>query len=314
MRKNPAAVVILALPGVVLFDLAVPLQVFADADQRERYTVTVAGVRPGAVDAALGPPVTVAVGLEALDGLAPTDTVVVPGFCPRDTPPSVAAALAATSARVVSVCTGAFALAAAGLLDGRRATTHWTRVAELARRHPAVEVAQDVLYIDHGDVATSAGLAAGIDLCLHLFRRDHGADAAAAVARHLVVAPHRDGVQAQLVDTPMPVPGDGLAPTCTWVLERLDQPLTVGDLAAHARVAPRTLARRFREETGTSPGAWLAAQRVLRARRLLETTDLGVEDVAARSGLGTAANLRLHLARTVHASPTTYRRTYRGNP
>ena len=315
MRKDPASpqrLVILALPGVVLFDLAVPLQVFAHADQRERYAVTVAGARAGTVGAALGPPVTVEHGLGVLDR---ADTVVVPGFSPRDTPDPVVDALAeaAGHARIVSICTGAFALAAAGLLDGRRATTHWEHVAELARRHPSVEVAHDVLYVDHGDVATSAGLAAGIDLCLHLLRRDRGADAATAVARRLVVAPHRDGTQAQLVGAPMPAPGVGLAATCAWALERLDRPLGVDDLAAHAGVAPRTLARRFRDETGASPGAWLLGQRVHRARRLLETTDLGVDDVASRSGLGTAANLRLHLSRTVRTSPTAYRRTYRGS-
>lgn len=220
---------------------------------------------------------------------------------------------AGRGARVVSVCTGAFALAASGLLDGLRATTHWRDAAELAARHPAVDVDPDVLYVDAGHVLTSAGVAAGIDLCLHLVRSDYGAEAAARIARRMVVAPHREGRQAQYVQRPLPSSGAGLAATCAWALERLAEPLTVPAMAAHAGWAPRTFARRFLAETGNTPLRWLAAQRLLEARRLLETTDLAVDQVAARSGLGTPANLRLHLARDANTTPTAYRRTYRGH-
>jgi AraC family transcriptional activator FtrA len=253
-------------------------------------------------------------GLEALDV---ADTVVVPGYAPHAEPPaSVLEALRAVAdrgARVVSVCTGAFALAAAGLLDGRRATTHWKDADELATRYPDVDVDADVLYVDAGAVLTSAGVAAGIDLCLHLVRADFGEQAAARIARRMVVAPHRDGGQAQLLQRPLPSRGTGLAATCAWALERLAEPLTVADLAHHAGWAPRTFVRRFRAETGTAPLRWLIAQRLLEARRLLEVTDLPVEHVAARCGLGTAANLRLHLARDAATTPTAYRRAYQGS-
>lgn len=185
--------------------------------------------------------------------------------------------------------------------------------AELARRHPAVRVDPDVLYVADDLVMTSAGVAAGIDVCLHLVRLDHGADVAARVARRMVVAPHRDGGQAQYIRRPLPRVGGGLAATCDWALGRLDEPLTVTDLAARAGWSPRTLARRFVAETGTTPLRWLSAQRVLEARRLLESTDLSVDQVARRCGLGTAANLRLHLSRDAATTPSAYRRTFRGS-
>jgi len=260
-------------------------------------------------------------GLEALNS---ADTVIVPGYEPGgepgdepgdEPPPAVLHALQAAAsrgARVVSVCTGAFALAAAGLLDGRRATTHWRAATELAARYPQVEVDPVVLYVDDGRVATSAGVAAGIDLCLHLVRTDHGADAADRVARRMVVAPHRDGGQAQYLQRVAPPSGTGLAGTCAWALERLAEPSTVRDLARHAGWAPRTFARYFLAETGTTPLRWLTAQRLLETRRMLEVSDLSVEQIAARCGLGTAANLRLHLARDIGTTPTAYRRTYQG--
>jgi transcriptional regulator GlxA family with amidase domain len=214
-------------------------------------------------------------------------------------------------ARIASICTGAFVLAAAGLLDGRRATTHWMHAELLARRHPRVHVDPDVLYIDHGDVLTSAGKAAGLDLCLHLVRLDHGSTVANALARRLVVPPHRDGGQAQFIQAPVPSNGDGgLGGLLNWALERLDEPLTVTDLARAARVSERTLARQFRAATGTTPLRWLLTQRVHRAQELLETTDLGVEQVAARTGLGTAATLRRHFHRTVGVPPDAYRRAF----
>jgi transcriptional regulator GlxA family with amidase domain len=217
---------------------------------------------------------------------------------------------------MVSICTGAFALAQAGLLDGRRATTHWRHAHQLRERFPHVRVEPDVLYVDEGDVLTSAGVAAGIDLCLHLVRRDLGAAEANRVARRIVVAPHRAGGQAQFVERPVSdVPAAGLAATRAWMLERLDTPLTVADLARHAGYAPRTFARRFRAETATTPLAWLLDQRALAARRLLEETDLPVEQVAARCGFGTAAGFRAHFRRALRTSPSAYRAAFRaGQP
>lgn len=306
-------VVALALARVVAFDLTIPAQVFGHEDQRGRYTFTVCSPTPGVVPSTTGPAVYVASGLEAL---AAADTVVVPGFSPLEPPdqPVLEALRAAADrgTRLIAVCTGAFALAAAGLLDGRRATTHWQFARELAQRHPLVDVDPDVLFVDGGAVMTSAGVAAGIDLCLHVVRLDHGADAASRIARRMVVAPHREGGQAQFIQRPVPAPGNGLATTCAWALDRLAEPLTVCALAAHAGYAPRTFARRFVQETGTTPLRWLAAQRLLKARQLLEETDLAVDQIAARCGIGTAANLRLHLARDAGTTPTAYRRTYRG--
>ncbi|MFB9209151.1 helix-turn-helix domain-containing protein [Nonomuraea spiralis] len=303
-------VVAVVLPEVVAFDLSIPAEVFGD---KEHYSFAVCAQSPGPVPSTSGFDVYASQGLDAL---ATADTVVVPGYAPLDDPPSpVLAALRAAAergARVVSVCTGAFALAAAGLLDGLRATTHWMDAAELATRHPAVDVDPDLLYIDHGRIATSAGFAAGIDLCLHLVRADHGAETAVQVARRLVVAPHREGGQAQFLRRPLPADGGGMAAVCAWALDRLGEPLTVADLARRAQSSPRTFARHFVAETGTTPLRWLTAQRLLEARRLLESTDLPVDEVARRCGLGTAANLRLHMSRDASTSPVAYRRAYRG--
>ncbi|KGI82906.1 AraC family transcriptional regulator [Actinopolyspora erythraea] len=300
---------VLALPGVVLFDLAIALEVFDN--QPDRYTTTVCAPSSGPVPSTGPVPVHAAAGLTSL---VEADTVIVPGFNPRDVPArEVLAALhdaAERGARVISICTGAFALAPTGLLDQRSATTHWYYTDELAQRYPRVQVDPDVLYVDHGDIASSAGMAAGIDLCLHLVRRDHGADAATDIARRMVVPPHRRGGQAQLLDRPLPPNGDTLAETCAWAREHLDQRLTVADLAQHAGYAPRTFARHFRAQTGTTPLRWLTAQRIHQARRLLEQTDRTVTDIARNVGLGTAANLRAQLARDAHTSPNAYRRTY----
>jgi transcriptional regulator GlxA family with amidase domain len=307
------AVVALALPAVEAFDLAIPAQVFADPGLPRRYEFTVCAPAPGMVPSTAGFSVHADHGLEALAG---ADTVVVPGFLPLDDPDErVCAALraaAARGARVVSVCTGAFALAAAGLLDHRRATTHWAYAGQLAARYPAVKVDPDVLWVDEGMVLTSAGLAAGIDLCVQLVRADYGSEAAVAVARRMVVAPHRDGGQAQWLERPVPPPVEDLAATCEWALEQLGNPLTVADLARHAGWAPRTVARHFTEQTGMTPLRWLAAARIREARRLLEVTNLPVEAIAARCGLGTAANLRVHLARDAGVTPTAYRAAYQG--
>ena len=245
---------------------------------------------------------------------------MVPGTEILDRPPgSVLAALraaAARGARIMSVCTGAFVLAYAGLLDGRRAATHWGWAAALARQFPAVTVDPAVLYVDEGQILTSAGVAAGLDLCLHVIRRDYGADLAARLARRTVVAPHRDGGQAQFIRHPVSTASGasgspGLAATRAWALENLGADLSVAVLARQAGVSTRTFARRFREETGTTPAQWLLDQRVLAARQLLERTGLPVEQVAVRSGFSTAAALREHFARRVATTPTAYRRAFR---
>src|SRR5881409_32007 len=306
-------VVALALDRVVAFDLATPAQVFGH-NGGSRYRFALAGVSPGPVATSTGFAVVADHGVEAL---ADGDTIVVPGYDDVDAVPPPAAldalrAAHARGARVVSICTGAFALAHAGLLDGRRASTHWRAAALLAERFPDVDVDPNVLYVDGGDVLTSAGVAAGIDLCLHIVRRDHGAEVAARMARRIVVAPHRDGGQAQFVERPVAEePREGLAATRAWALERVHRPLDVRALAAHANISGRTFARRFRAETGTTPLQWLLGQRVLEARRLLERTDLPVEDVEQRAGFGTAASLREHFARATATTPTAYRRSFR---
>ena len=308
-------VVAVAIPDVILFDLAIPAEVFGRTVERHRYAFEVCAERPGPISSASGVGVQVRRDLSALDA---ADTVIVPGFYPRDDPsPAVLRALrraADRGARITSVCVGAFALAAAGLLDGRAATTHWEFADELAKRFPMVTVRPEVLYVDDGQVLTSAGIAAGIDLCLHLVRADHGATAAAEVSRRLVAAVHRPGGQAQFMERPIPEAGPSLADTCAWALEQIHQPLTVTDLAAHAGYSARTFARRFVDETGMTPLRWLTAQRLLEARRLLEASDVSIEEVAWRTGLGTAANLRIHLARETGTTPTAYRQVFRGDP
>ena len=308
-------VTVLALSDVVAFDLSTPAQVFGN--EPGRYLFTACGARAGSVPTTTGFAVEVPRGLDAL---AQADTVLVPGLRPALWPPPAPVldalrAAHARGARVASICTGAFVLAHTGLLDGRRATTHWAHAERLAERYPAVTVDPGVLYVDEGDVLTSAGVAAGIDLCLHLVRRDHGAEVANAVARRIVVAPHRDGGQAQFVETPLPPAGErGLAPTRAWAVQRLREPLTVAAMARHAACSERTFARRFRAETGTTPLQWLLLQRVLHARRLLEATDMAVEDVAGHAGFGTAASLRSHFRRATATTPLAYRRSFRGSP
>jgi transcriptional regulator GlxA family with amidase domain len=307
-------VVALALPDVVAFDLAIPAQIFGHREERERYTFTMAAEHPGPVPSTTGYTVHAEAGLTALDT---AETIVVPGFWPTvDPSPPVLDALRRASdrgARIASVCIGAFALAAAGLLDGKCATTHWEHTGELARRFPLVRLRGEVLYVDEGNILTSAGVSAGIDLCLHMYRTDHGASAAADVARRMVAPVHRPGGQAQYARRELPTGGLGLAPTCTWAAGRLDQPLTVADLARHAGLAPRTFARHFLAETGMTPLRWLTAQRVLEARNLLEATDITIDEVARRSGLGTPANLRLRLAQEAGTTPSSYRNAFRAS-
>ncbi|MDP9794289.1 AraC family transcriptional activator FtrA [Catenuloplanes nepalensis] len=249
-------------------------------------------------------------GLDALDD---ADTVIVPNHPDPRTPPAdaVVAAIgraARRGARMVSFCTGAFALAAAGVLDGRPATTHWRWAGLFTTRYPRVSLTPDVLFVDDGDVLTSAGSAAALDLGLHLIRRDHGAEIAAAVSRRLVFAVHRDGGQRQFIDRPVPaVPDTSLAPLIEWAQQHLDEPLTVASMAAHAAVSPATLHRRFRAELGTTPLAWLTAERVSLACRLIERGEQRLDVVARTAGLGTATNLRLLLRRHTGLSPSAYR-------
>ncbi|MGM1062664.1 GlxA family transcriptional regulator [Saccharothrix sp. Mg75] len=252
-----------------------------------------------------------------LDDLVVADTVLVPSV-PDDVlhgraplPPELLEALreaARAGARVVSLCTGAFALAEAGLLDGRRATTHWMHTSDLAKRYPEVQVEDTVIYVDDGDVLTSAGMTAGLDLCLHLVRRDLGAYVAGQLARRMVVAGHRPGGQAQFVDLSVPEDDDDtLAMAMDWASGNLDQPLTVDAMAKRAGMSNRTFFRRFQATTGLTPLKWLLNQRLSRAQSLLETTDLPIERVSEASGLGTAANLRRHFTTHVGVTPTDYR-------
>jgi AraC family transcriptional regulator, transcriptional activator FtrA len=250
-----------------------------------------------------------------LSGLARADLVAVPAFEIRDEyPPAVLAAVRAAvdrGATVLSVCSGAFLLGAAGLLDGRRCTTHWRHADDFTRRFPAAELDPDVLFVDDGNIITSAGTAAGIDACLHLVRRELGTGPANAIARRMVVAPQRDGGQRQFVELPVPeCTADSLEPVLAWMLANLRDEHTVAELAQRARMSERTFARRFVAETGTTPHRWLTMQRVLHARGLLEETHLGIDDVAQAAGFGTAALLRHHFHRVVGVAPNDYRRTF----
>ncbi|MFE9771274.1 GlxA family transcriptional regulator [Streptomyces sp. NPDC005931] len=255
-------------------------------------------------------------GIAGLDAVDEADTLVVPGrpdnVVPRGEP--VLEAIRRTharGARVVGFCTGTFALAEAGLLDGRRATTHWMWARSFRELHPNVLLEPDVLFVDDGDVLTAAGSSAALDLGLHLWRTDHGAEVAGAVSRRLVFAAHRDGGQRQFVERPVPpVPDESLGPLLAWAQERLGEPLTVADLAARAAVSPATLHRRFRAQLGTTPLAWLTGERVALACRLIERGEARLDVVAARSGLGTAANLRVRLRRETGLSPSAYRRRF----
>ena len=313
-------VVVLALPHVAAFELGTACEVFG-IDRSDTggptFDFRVCGPTAGAVMPTKGGfSIVVGHGLEATRD---ADLVVVPayGMPAADVPAEVLEALRDAHARgawILSICSGAFALGEAGLLDGRRCTTHWMHAAALAARFPAATVDPDVLFVEDGRVITGAGTAAGIDACLHLVRRELGAAAATSVARRMVVPPQRDGGQAQYVDTPLPPVADTLAPLLTWMLEHLDEELGVPSLAARALMSERTFARRFRAETGTTPAAWVARQRVARAQELLERTDVPVDEVARRCGFGTGALLRHHFARTLGTTPLAYRRRFTCTP
>lgn len=318
----PHRVTVLALPEVIAFELAMPHRILGSATDdagRQLYDVRMSSLDGGAVRTSAGWSVLPEHGPEAFTDAG---TLVVPAArnaTRRDggLDPAVADLLRRVSgrARVMSICTGAFVLAAAGLLDGRRATTHWLYTNRFRALFPQVRLDPDVLFVDDGDVLTSAGNAAGIDLCLHLIRRDHGAEVAASAARRNVVAPWREGGQSQFVERPIPhEEGPGTAAARAWALHNLHRPLTLAELAERASMSQRTFTRRFRAETGLSPSRWLAARRVELARRLLESTDLPVDRLASRAGFGSPASMRMHLGSEIGMSPLAYRRAHRAPP
>ncbi|GAA2337843.1 helix-turn-helix domain-containing protein [Streptomyces kunmingensis] len=319
--SGSASVAVLVRDGVLPMELGLVHQLFGtarDPATGERlYDVRTCAPRPGRIRTDADFPIYAEHGLETVRR---ADTVLVPashetdeGLRPGSLDPDLADALRSARGRVASICTGSFVLAAAGLLDGRRATTHWMSSDRFARSFPQVAVDADVLYVDEGPVLTSAGEAAGIDLCLHMIRADHGAAVAAEVARRTVVPPHREGGQAQYIRRPVEEPGvTSTSGSRAWALERLAEPLTLAELAARDAMSVRTYNRRFREETGLTPMTWLARQRVDRARELLERTDHTVDRVAAETGFGTGTSLRQHFQTAVGVSPRAYRATFRG--
>jgi AraC family transcriptional activator FtrA len=317
MRSEVHHVVMVVSAGMPIFEAAVPCEVFG-IDRSDIaspwYQFSVVGI--GAC------PVTLAAGFALAESGTPdvldrADTLIVPACTnvheqpPQDLVDVIRAAYE-RGTRILSICSGAFLLAAAGVLNGRRATTHWMHADELARRYPAVRADSSALYIDDNNVITSAGTAAGIDACLHLVRTDHGAAVATELARRLVTPPHRDGGQAQYHRRlPAKVRDDWLARLLAWATDNLHEPLTTAALATQAQVSVRTLERRFATTLNTSPLRWLLEQRIRQAQQLLETTDLPVDRISSRCGFGTSASLRTHFAKTVGVPPTTYRRTFR---
>ncbi|MET9049682.1 GlxA family transcriptional regulator [Streptomyces bacillaris] len=322
----PHRVAVLALDGLLPFELGIPHRIFGRSlspgpgNRGEKlYEVVTCSVRPpGPVRTDSDYAILVEHGPEAL---ATADTVVVPAsyelgpvFEEGRLTEELAAAFARIrpGTRMVSICTGSYVLAAAGCLDGRPATTHWSAADHFQRTFPQVRVDPDVLFVDDGDVLTSAGVAAGIDLCLHLVRRDHGSAVANEIARRTVVPPYRDGGQAQFIHRPVPEPQFATTTAArAWALGRLDRPILLRDMAQQESMSVRTFTRRFREEVGASPGQWLTRQRVERARHLLESSDLSVDQVARTSGFGTATSLRQHFQAALGVPPTVYRRTFR---
>ncbi|MFD7707707.1 GlxA family transcriptional regulator [Streptomyces sp. NPDC059785] len=319
---RPHRVVVLALDGLLPFELGIPQRIFGrakDSAGRHLYEVVTCSVRPpGPVATDADFAVLVENGPEAL---ATADTLVVPAsyelgpvYEEGVLTPELAAAFdrLRPGTRLVSICTGGYVLAAAGRLDGRPASTHWASADHFQRLFPRVRVDADVLFIDDGDVLTSAGVAAGIDLCLHVVRRDHGTAIANEVARRTVVPPHRDGGQAQYIHRPLPEPQVATTRSArAWALGRLHEPIQLRDMAEQEAMSVRTFTRRFREEAGVSPGQWLTQQRVERARHLLESSDLSVDQVARDAGFGTAQSMRQHLQAALGVTPTAYRRTFR---
>jgi transcriptional regulator GlxA family with amidase domain len=310
-------VAVVAFDGISPFHLSVPCLVFGEDRSEEGIPATrllVCGERRGRLRTSTGFAIDAPHGLSRL---AEADTIIVPSW--RDVterpPEDLLRALRRAHARgatIVGLCLGAFVLAETGLLDGRAATTHWRWAPDFRQRFPKVTLDADVLYIEDGRVVTSAGTAAGIDCCLHLLRAKLGAELANRVARRIVVSPHRQGGQAQYVESPLPVKtgGDRLSKILDWARGRLQEPLDLDTLAAKAAMSRRTFTRRFRQTTGTTVVGWLNAQRIALAQRLLETTDLPIEQVAASAGFGSPMSLRLHFARSLDTSPTAYRRGF----
>jgi AraC family transcriptional activator FtrA len=319
MTSRRHAVAALAFDGMTMFELAIVMEIFGlrrpEIDV-PWYDLRICAERPDPLRVVGGATLQPAYGLEAL---AAADTVVVVGVSDvrADCSPALVAALRRAhrrGARLVSICSGAFALAAAGLLDGRRVATHWRYADVLRRRFPRVRVDADVLYVDDGDVLTSAGSAAGLDLCLHIVRGDHGARVANAVARRLVVPPHRDGGQAQFIEAPVaPDPEDDrVAESMSWALAQLSRPLTVDTLARRAHMSTRTYLRRFRQCSGTSPMRWLISQRIQASLPMLEATATPIDQVATAVGFASPVTFRHHFARAMRTSPSAYRATFRG--
>jgi transcriptional regulator GlxA family with amidase domain len=316
MLQNVVAVL---LDGVNPFELAVVCEVFGTDRSDEGlpvYDFAVASAEGPVLRSNAGFSLQVEHGLERLEQ---ADLIAVPAgsrYAAREFPPELLQALRRgvdRGARVLSVCSGVFVLAAAGLLDGRRCAVHWHHADELARQYPRLTVEPDVLYVDEDPVITSAGTAAGIDACLHLVRKEQGPEVANKIARRMVVPPHRDGGQAQYIERPLPkAPCDTVGEVLVWMEEHLDQEVTVEQLAARAHMAPRTFARRFQQETGTTPYRWILRQRVLRAQELLEGTDETMDAIAWRTGFGTAAALRHQFVRALGTTPHAYRRAFRG--
>ena len=314
---SPATVSVLAYEGMSVFETGIVTEVFGLPRPEfdvPWYELTVCAETPGTVRLVGG--ATLHTG-HGLDAFAAAGTLIVPGVADvhADPTPALTGALRAAhrrGARIVSICSGAFALAGAGLLDGRRATTHWRYADLLARRHPAVRVDPDVLYVDDGDILTSAGSAAGLDLCVHLVRRDHGPTVANAVARRLVVPPHREGGQAQFIESPVPgdPEDDRLAASMSWALANLGTPITVDRLARQAHMSARTYLRHFARTTGTTPIRWLIDRRVQASLPLLETTTVPIEEVATTVGFETAVTFRHHFTAAMRTSPSAYRRAF----
>jgi AraC family transcriptional regulator, transcriptional activator FtrA len=314
MLRSVGAIVV---DGLAMFEFGVVCEVFGidrTDDGVPAVDFRIAGTTAGAtVRTAVGMDLVVPYGLDAI---ADVDLVAVPATTIRkDYDPAVLDAIRAAHARgatIVSVCSGVFVLAAAGILDGRKVTTHWRHADELARRYPNLTVDPDVLFVDDGDIVTSAGTAAGIDACLHIVRREHGSVVANAIARRMVVPPQRDGGQRQYIPQPVPqCSDDSLRHVLEWVQATLADDHTVDTLAARALMSPRTFARRFAAETGSTPMRWLTSQRILHAQRLLEDSDLDVEEVSRECGFGSAAVLRHHFRRTVGVPPADYRASFR---
>ncbi len=316
MAPQNRSVVAVVYDGLCAFEFGVAAELFGLARPEldvDWYDFSVVSVDEGPLRTLGGATLTASTDLSAVERAG---TVVLPGWRdPAEPPPEPLLGAIRSAhgrgARVMSICSGVFVLAATGLLDGRSATTHWRHVERLRVGYPRIRVEPGVLYVDNGSILTSAGSAAGIDAGLHLIRRDHGARVANAVARRLVVPPHRDGGQAQFIDRPV---GSDDAPALgailQWALEHLHEPLTVESLAARSHMSTRTFARRFREATGTTPHRWLTRNRVLRAQELLETTRLGIDEIAALTGLGSAANLRHHFVRIARTTPSRYRAAF----